>query len=113
MKRLIKDKFLSYKDEKIDNLLNNIIEVIKNDVNPPFKIYLFGSFATDKATYFSDIDIALETKEVLTKRNLIKLKENLENIKTLRKIDFIYINNASKNLKETVKKEGILIYELE
>ena len=109
--RMEKIKTLSYKDEKISKLLEEIINIIKENIQIPFKLYLFGSFATGKATYFSDIDIALETKEDLDKKKIRKLKEKLENIRTLRKIDFVYLNKASKSIKDTVKKEEVLIYE--
>ncbi len=109
--RMEKIKTLSYKDEKISKLLEKIINIFKENIKTPFKLYLFGSFATGKATYFSDIDIALETKRDLTEKEIRKLREKLEGIRTLRKIDFIYLNKASKGIKDTVKKEGVLICE--
>ncbi len=106
-----KFKTLSYKDEKISKLLEEIVNVFRKNLRTPFKLYLFGSFARGKATYFSDIDIALETKEDLNEKEIRKLREKLEDIRTLRKIDFIYLNKASKSIKDTVKKEGVLLYE--
>lgn len=108
--KMEKNKTLFYKDEKISKLLKEIINIFKN-IKMPFKLYLFGSFATGKATYFSDIDIALETKGDLNEREIRKLREKLEDIRTLRKIDFIYLNKASKSIRDTVKQEGVLIYE--
>jgi len=106
-----KIKTLSYKDEKISKLLKEVVSIFKKNIKIPFKLYLFGSFATGKAIYFSDVDLALETKEDLDEREIRKLREKLENIRTLRKIDFVYLNKASKNIKDTVKKEGVILYE--
>ena len=107
-----KIKTLSCRDERISKLLKEIIEIFRINIKTPFKLYLFGSFATGKATYFSDIDLALETKEDLNEREIRKLKEELENIRTLRKIDFVVSNKAEESIKDVVRKEGVLIYEL-
>ena len=106
-----KIRTLSYKNEKISKLLDEIKNIFKENITIPFKLYIFGSFATGKATYFSDIDLALETNEDLDEKEIRKLREKLEDIRTLRKIDFIYLNKASKSIKDTIKKEGVLIYE--
>ncbi len=54
---------LSYKDEKISRLLEEIVNIFRKDIKIPFRLYLFGSFATRRASYFSDLDIALETEK--------------------------------------------------
>ena len=56
---------LSYKDEKIARLLEEIVSIFRENIKIPFRPYLFGSFATGRASYFSDLDIALETDENL------------------------------------------------
>ena len=102
---------LSYKDEKISRLLEEIVNIFRKDIKIPFRLYLFGSFATRRASYFSDLDIALETEKEITEKEIRKIKEELENLRTLRKIDFIYLNKASESIKNTVRKEGVLLYE--
>ncbi|WP_297889069.1 nucleotidyltransferase domain-containing protein [Sulfurihydrogenibium sp.] len=102
---------LSYKDGIVDEIINQIIDILKKYIKTPFKLYIFGSFATGNATIYSDLDLALETEENLDKKTLFKIKEDIENIKTLRKIDFLYLNQLEGKIKETVKKEGIKIYE--
>ena len=106
-----KIKSLSYKDEKIARLLEEIIDIFRKNIKIPFRLYLFGSFATGKASYFSDLDIALETDKDLDEKDILKIKENLENLQTLRKIDFVYLNKASENIRNTIQKEGVLLYE--
>ncbi len=108
----IKDKDLDYTHPKIQKLIGEIIEILKKSLNIPFKLYIFGSFASGRATYTSDLDLALETEGDLSYVEFIKLKEELyDNLRTLRKIDFIYLNKSPEKVKNLVKKEGIVIYE--
>ncbi|WP_297455396.1 nucleotidyltransferase domain-containing protein [Persephonella sp.] len=60
-----KIKSLSYKDEKIARLLEEIVSIFRENIKISFRLYLFSSFATGRASYFSDLDIALETDENL------------------------------------------------
>ncbi|NPA54441.1 MAG: nucleotidyltransferase domain-containing protein [Aquificae bacterium] len=102
---------LSYKNEKIQLLIKEIVNILKKHINQPFKVYLFGSFARGEASKFSDIDLAIETIKPLSRTQFRKIKEEINSLRTLRKIDLIYLNTASKKLKDVIKKEGVLIYE--
>ena len=101
---------LNYKHPKIQKLLKEVIKILEKNIKIPFRLYIFGSFATGKASYFSDLDLALETKKDLSDSDLYKIKEEIENLRTLRKIDLVYLNKAPENLKKVIKKEGVLIY---
>jgi len=94
----------------VKSLIDEIIDISSKAINIPFKLYLFGSFANDKASQYSDIDIAIETEGLLKDEDFISLKEKVDDLKTLRKIDIVYLNKSI-GLKNVVKKEGILIYE--
>lgn len=67
---------------------------------------LFGSFATDTALPFSDIDFV-----VYGCKDILKLERELESIETLRKIDiFDYDSIHNEFLLEDIKKYGKKIY---
>jgi len=102
---------LNHTHPRIRKLLKDIVELTERHVKTPFKLYIFGSFATGKATYTSDLDIALETAEPLSKTDLLNLKDKIQSLRTLRKIDFIYLNTAPERVRKLVKKEGVLVYE--
>ncbi len=68
------------------------------------KVYLFGSRAKGENTVYSDIDLALESKEDINK-DIVLLKEILEESYLPYKVDIINLKNTP-YLKEIVKKEG-------
>ncbi len=69
-------------------------------------LYLFGSYASGTATKTSDIDIIIKGGE-----NIPELKEKIDAIKTLKKIDvFEYDKCRNPHLKEDMDKYGKQIY---
>ncbi|BAF69255.1 type VII toxin-antitoxin system MntA family adenylyltransferase antitoxin [Nitratiruptor sp. SB155-2] len=77
----------------------------------PKKIILFGSHAKGYATKYSDIDIALEIP--LDFRSKRKLKEEVDRLSGLLSVDIVFFNEADKNFKKQIEKEGKVLYEKE
>ena len=87
-----------------ENIINNIINVCKN--NEVAHLYLFGSYAKGTNTKGSDIDIVVKGV-----KNIHKLKEDIDNIKTLETIDiFNYDKCLNKYLREDIDKYAKIIY---
>ena len=69
-------------------------------------LYLFGSYAKGNNRKGSDIDIVVKGVD-----NIVKLKEDIDNIKTLEIIDvFNYEMCKSPFLREDIDKYGKIIY---
>lgn len=88
---------------KIEELKKFLLEYFKNK---KVKIWLFGSRARGDNTSCSDIDIAIEGKNI--EKDLISIKEIIEESNLPYKIDIINLVEASEYLKIEIKKEGIL-----
>ena len=102
---------LQLDNKKIEQLIKEVIKILKKHVKQPIKVYLFGSLARKNSTPYSDIDLAFESKEQLNQKTIVKIKDEIDNLRTLRKIELIYLNESSSSLRRVVKKEGVLIYE--
>ena len=79
---------------KLESLIKEVIKIIQKYIDKPFKIYLFGSLARGDATEFSDIDLAIQTIESINHRTLRKIRNEIDNLRTLRKIDLKILLNA-------------------
>lgn len=97
-------------DSSVERIIEEVINLVEKNLSTGFRLYLFGSYATEKNTPHSDIDIALETFQPVSYKTIAKIRQLIDEIKTLKKIDFVYLNETP-NLAEIVKREGILIYE--
>ena len=86
-------------------LINKACELIK-----PSKIVLFGSFARGDEKEKSDIDLAFDFEG--SEENWVLFKSWAEDdFKTLRELDLVNLKEADKSIIESVKKEGIVLYE--
>jgi predicted nucleotidyltransferase len=99
-----------------ENILNYLAE-IKSDLRQKGieKIGLFGSFAKDEASPFSDIDIAIQLqKEYLKKNDVWEYFNLIENIKEKllkkfsRKVD-VYDLDSTGNIRNTISRDVIYV----
>lgn len=87
-----------------DNIIKNIEKVCKE--NKVSHLYLFGSYAKGNNHKGSDIDIVVKGV-----KDIHKLKEDIDNIRTLETIDvFNYEKCKSKYLREDIDKYAKIIY---
>ena len=74
------------------------------------KVYLFGSRAKGDFKKESDIDLAIESNSDIK----LRLLNKLEDIRCILKFDVIDLKNiGNEKLIDNIKKEGILIYEID
>lgn len=85
---------------------HKIIGVIKA-VIPEAKIILYGSRARGDFTDRSDIDIALQADQQLSRADIAEIKDMLENSSIPYHFDIVDLETIPKNLKEIILKEGI------
>ena len=93
----------------ISKELNEIVEIVIKDLNPK-KIILFGSRGKGNFRFNSDYDIAVDSKQndFRTKR---RVKEKLDEVAGLKKVDVIFMNEVEKEFKEIINKTGRILYE--
>ena len=91
-----------------DKLIKDAVSIIKKYL-PEAKVYLFGSRACNSFNEKSDIDIAINNKDLIPFDVLYKINEEIENLPTLLSFDIVDLSKVDKDFKQQVLKEGILI----
>ena len=89
--------------------LNKIIKILVDELNPD-RLILFGSRGKGEAFTNSDYDIAVDTHKIESRKKRM-LKEKLEDILGLHKLDLVFINEVEKKFKEIILKTGRVVYE--
>lgn len=75
------------------------------------KILLFGSRARGDNSSISDYDIAV-FGDGLSEVDKARFCDNVEEIKTLKKIDVVFVNqNVADAFVKNIMREGVIIYE--
>ncbi len=66
------------------------------------QVFLFGSWAKGSAEPTSDIDLAILGPQPIDDMLLLRLREEISGIPTLRRIDVVDLNNADERFREEV-----------
>lgn len=72
------------------------------------QIYLFGSRAENKDRDGSDVDIALDLNKKINFKTIVQINDELVMSKLPVFVDIIDIHEASPQLRDQIKKHGIL-----
>jgi len=95
--------------KKIDDKINAITEFLKSQGAK--RILLFGSRARGDETSRSDIDIAVDLPATFSKKR--EIKEVVDSLAGLHKVDLVFIEEANEEILQTIEKEGVVLYERE
>ena len=73
----------------------------------PVRLFLFGSHATGRARYASDVDIAVLPERELPLDLLSQVREDLEQSNVLYKVDLVDISRTDEVFRQRVFAEGV------
>lgn len=99
---------IAYKKRE-EIIIDKIISLLRKDIKPNL-ILLFGSRAERRHSPGSDFDIALDGKRISV-RKMRELREKLEKVSGLHKVDVIFLESVDKEFKEIVLRRGKILYE--
>ena len=95
-----------------ENLTDAIIHSIKQHL--PFhhyRIFYFGSRISGKATSRSDLDVGIKAEDKISFDVMARIREELEQIPMLQKIDIVDFSLVSEDFINQAKKDIKIIYE--
>jgi predicted nucleotidyltransferase len=110
LKRLEKEQGGTSKNYKKEKLIEKIKDYV--DSQPIDRVWLFGSFARDEASYDSDIDLLVkfDNHKKIDLFDYIGIRQDLEDL-TGRQIDLVEEGQELASIKPIIEKEKKLIYE--
>lgn len=70
-----------------------------------YKIFFFGSRVSGKGSEKSDIDVGIEGPQEIPFETMAKIKEEVDNLPTLYKIEIVDFSKVSPDFKEVAKQK--------
>ncbi len=78
---------------------------------PDARIFLFGSRAKGDARETSDFDIAVDAGSKISLGVIARIKDEIDELRTLKSIDIIDLNRVNPEFKTIIRKSGVNIYD--
>lgn len=91
----------------IGPILENIRSIVAENLTIDYQLYLIGSRANGREQEKSDIDIAIIPKQQMNAFELGNIREELEKLPTLLKIDFIDLSAVAAVFKKIALKNAL------
>lgn len=92
-----------YNSEKLKQELKEIIE--KHLDLSHYAVFFFGSRVTGNGDDRSDIDVGIEGRSTVPSNKLWKIREDIEHLPMLYKIDIVDFLNTSDSFREVAKRK--------
>lgn len=83
-------------------IIKEIVNIINKRLAGNYKILLFGSWAKGDALETSDIDIGILGDKDAPQNLMAEIRQEIDNLPTLRKIDVVDLNLVEDNFKNSV-----------
>ena len=89
----------------ISGIIEKIEKIIQEEVDCDYRLFLFGSRVKDYFHEKSDIDIGILSEKPLDAIQLFSIKEKIDEIPTLLKIDFVDFSVVSEDFRTVALKQ--------
>lgn len=89
-----------------ENIIDEIIKIIRKYIAKEYKVFIFGSWAKGNAQSASDIDVGILGKEKVPWSLMARILDKTEDVRTLRSIDIIDLNAVDDSFKNNVLKHA-------
>jgi len=89
----------------IQHILTDIAGIVKKEMDMKYKLFLFGSRTSDGHDPKADIDIGIIADKPVEAKTMVSIKEKLEQIPTLLKIDFVDFSSVSQDFRKIAMKK--------
>jgi len=87
------------------DVLKKVRNIVRQDL-PDAKLILFGSWVKGNALPESDLDIGILDTKKIPFALYVQMKVKIDAIATLRKIDFVDLNNVDENFRQSALKHS-------
>lgn len=89
-----------------DKLASQILEIVGKYLDTSeYKVFFFGSRTSGKGNEHSDVDVGIQGPDRIPWEVMAQIKEDLEELPTLYKVDIMDFYNAPEKFRRVINKE--------
>ena len=86
--------------DNIHPIIDRIAAIVRREMKGKYRLFLFGSRASGGRDPKADIDIGIIADKPVKAKTMVSIKERLEQIPTLLKIDFVDFSKVCQEFKD-------------
>jgi len=103
----LSETILLTKEREINPLIKEIIAILGRHLEAErYRVFLYGSWASMNARPTSDIDIAVLGEGPIDEMVFLRVREEIDNLPTLRSIDIVDLAKADREFRDAVLRES-------
>ncbi len=87
-------------------VLKKASKIIRKHLSEEFRILVFGSWAKGEAMENSDLDVGILGKEKVPWDDMVHIRQELDELPTLRSIDVVDLNSVEDNFRNNALKHA-------
>ncbi len=92
-----------------EEILKEIVKIIRQYLPSDYQVLLFGSWAKGTALETSDLDIGINGPKKVDQEIMIKIKAGLGGIPTLRSVDIVDLNSVGGEFKTDILEHAQIL----
>ncbi len=93
----------------IVQIIKRVTKIVQEELNCNYELFLFGSRAKDTCDERADIDIGILSDTPISPKQMFSIREKLDEIPTLLKIDFVDFATVTDDFRAVALKQVVEI----
>lgn len=94
---------------EVTGLASRAAETVREVLGPGTRVLWYGSWVRGTAVPRSDVDLAIVSDHRIPPIVMLRVRERIDDLPTLRKIDLVDVNAVGDGLRERILAEGVAL----
>ena len=94
---------------EVSHLVSRAADAVRELLGPATRVLWYGSWVSGTAVPRSDVDLAVAADRQIPPVLMARLREQIDALPTLRKIDLVDVHQVGDALRERILSEGLVL----
>ena len=94
---------------EVSGLASQVAAIVRGAVGPETRVLWYGSWVRGTAVPRSDVDLAIVAERRVPAATMVRIRERVEDLPTLRKIDLVDVHAVGEAMRSRIMAEGVAL----